>query len=431
MASTEHVLDNTPPSDVGLMTDKNGFSSSNDGVASYPETTDVIYRVEYTHKQGLKKFKALEPFELSESLDIIDTKSKSWPILEIITPVTALEGTFEEIMLERADGEKQPVIEECDSAALKDLPIRRIESSRMIIHSLHLVKAIRSIIRYYPRHTIHEGERIAFVEPYVPLLHHLDEIRGIHDELNGSSKANTQHGETVDDIKLCHALDVLLEALKSPIELCWQPVQTMLAKQKPVIDFGSLWAVFKPGQEVYFKDNSLGVHAEKPVAGMVIRTEYEYLPDHDGERKGTYQMQQENRQKGKGSSSRNLLSDPSGYAGANAIRVHIFNLQDSSVRNKCIIRRVEYRPIISYFDGVKDITELDICPCTFWDRLEGPSRRQAIINEGKEKVKILKQRCPLMEYTGSVLNIRPTFVSRYWLPLCDSTRNVHYLHDYS
>lgn len=407
MVDANNSSNSVGQADVSRPADK-GDASSHENINASIKGTDVIYRIECSHPGGLKKYKSNQPFDLDEDLGSYGIKDQEKPIIEIVTPVTAFESDFGAAKFDNDSrtGERKLKVEECDAADLKNTPIQHVDSSKLIIHSLHLVEAIQPILNYYPGQTLQKGNSITFEEPYLPLLHYVNEIRQLCNEKALAFNEQQSYGAQDEGTETHYALKVLLNVLQPYIETHWDLAQVMLADDPPKIDFESLWILFKPGVEVYFKDNQLGDHAEKPVAGIVIKVELKTDKGRKKMGKPVKLLQRLNRGRG-----RSRSSSPLRHSSDTKAVVHVFNLQDLPNSNKQGITRVEYHPEINFFDGKRDVTSLNICPCSIWDERMGFERRQSLVRQGKDKVEILKKGHALMEYTGSVLNSRPTYVS--------------------
>jgi len=117
-----------------------------------------------------------------------------------------------------------------------DFDERSMEEKELIIHSQHIIKALRTIVDYYPGQSL-LGDKITIKEPFSILVHYRKELQ--------------EYRESCDDAEAFHHIGVLLKYLDDTFEDKIKLEDARHNKQTPVVTFEMLWMLFKPGQDVY------------------------------------------------------------------------------------------------------------------------------------------------------------------------------------
>jgi hypothetical protein len=113
---------------------------------------------------------------------------------------------------------------------------RMMEQKQLIIHSPHLMKALRSVVEYYPGQSL-LGDTITINEPCSILVHYRKELR--------------EYGEQCADAEATHHISVLLKYLEDNLGYKIHEEDARYQKSTPVATFEMLWMLFKPGMDVY------------------------------------------------------------------------------------------------------------------------------------------------------------------------------------
>ena len=100
----------------------------------------------------------------------IEVVTRIWGVLTLNTPGIG------------ADGTKSPSAK-FQRVKLQDINIGKVDKTRLVIHSRPLLKALRECVKYFPGNTL-TADNIELIEPYPILIHHLDELEGLQDQLN-------------------------------------------------------------------------------------------------------------------------------------------------------------------------------------------------------------------------------------------------------
>ena len=117
----------------------------------------------------------------------------------------------------------------------EDFDERSMEQKELIIHSEPLIKALRSIVQYYPGQSL-LGDNITLKEPYPILVHYRKELQ---EYMEGT------------DAETSHHISVLLQYLQDNLGDKILEEDARYVKPTPVATFEMLWMLFKPGCDVY------------------------------------------------------------------------------------------------------------------------------------------------------------------------------------
>ncbi|KAF5500539.1 Lon protease [Colletotrichum siamense] len=185
-----------------------------------PANPRVGYRVEYRNRRT-NEFISHRIHDGTYAPDIDQTGN---PIFEVITSYKVLADTTIDLAV--------------NSLALPTYSLR--------IHSLALINAIQSVVRYYPGQDL-SGEYINVPWPYPVLVHHFDELHQFRqdclsktrDELCSREKDAAEH------------LRILIEYLEQ--EVMKEVREEQERNKKGIETFDWMWVAHKPGVTVFHK----------------------------------------------------------------------------------------------------------------------------------------------------------------------------------
>lgn len=256
-------------------------------------------------------------------------------------------------------------------AAENDVPYWK---TLLVIKSPHLYQEVRQMVSHYPgalpRLFVRDvGDSWERELPYMygPLLHLFPEIqkrvlsssesrprRDSHStKQQESTNVNPDDEFHQDVIIAADHLAILYRHLKPMYESVQADVQKSLAAEKPSIAFGTLWYVFKPGDEVYLKDEWTPWCFARVDA---VKLEWRGL------------------------------SKPESHW---SIRVWVLTSDGSRVA-----RYKPYSMKIDYFHGLKELSSLKVCPTAFWDAQQNRERRETALLRGRLLFKALRNDSP-------------------------------------
>lgn len=132
-------------------------------------------------------------------------------------------------------------------------------SSHMVIHSTHIINALKAVVAYYPDFHLH-APRVIVDAPYHVLYHHREELAAYKDN---------QPSTHEEDYKLTasHHIDVLLKYLDATYGREFREEEARHKLPNPVTTHEWYWTLFKPGQVVYAqRDGAWGAYI---VSGFV------------------------------------------------------------------------------------------------------------------------------------------------------------------
>ena len=130
----------------------------------------------------------------------------------------------------------------------KGLKIESIGGTEMIIRSSSLVKAIRTVVDYYPSQQL-AGRTITVAEPYHFLLHHRQELESVLQDKPIECGTGASH--VVRDEKTISSVKVLNAFLDSKYAKKIAEEEARHKKYPPTATFEMLWMLLKPGTRVY------------------------------------------------------------------------------------------------------------------------------------------------------------------------------------
>ena len=316
----------------------------------------INYKLEWFNQHGdlLKTFASDSPFgglELSEEASSTSPDSEeSDAILEVIRKV---EGPDPSIGRES---------EEFSKIAVDNIIISKFTSTRVIIRSKLLINTIRNMALYYPPQALSETS-LEILEPYHILMHHLDGLTRLFEELSGHSKAVTIEDGYLED-SLSHHLRVLLDFLQPVIRQQLKPIQERLERTEPVVTFDSIWYLFQPGKDVYAKDKTNGmIHA------------------------GVFSH----------------IEEGSHYDEGRHLKVQYFVLEsDGSI----LTRNGLVEVVIDHFIGEKEVLLLDVYPSKYCGDRDGGARRRDFEANGQKYLQLLRAGPQFMNLSGYAYSTR-------------------------
>jgi hypothetical protein len=118
-------------------------------------------------------------------------------------------------------------------------------STVLKIHSLHLINALRQVIRYYPGLNF-SGLPVTIPEPFMPLVHYMKELEDY--------KTNHPQGHDEDFTFITNShIDVLLGFLDQRFGQELRLERDRHLQQPPVASYEFLWLLFRPGDEIFVR----------------------------------------------------------------------------------------------------------------------------------------------------------------------------------
>jgi hypothetical protein len=233
-------------------------------------------------------------------------------------------------------------------------------STILKIHSLHLINALRQVIRYYPGLNF-SGVPVTIPEPFKPLVHYMKELEDY--------KTNHPQGHDEDFIFITNShIDVLLGFLDQRLGQELRLERERHLQQPPVATYEFLWLLFRPGDEIFVRapnkeeGDSVECHLYKLAAIKHTPLRYESL----------------------------------------IWRIDIWTSQ---------LRPYEEVLPLQPFEGEKEISSLRICPRAFLPNYS--QVREKLIARGMKFVSLFEP--SYMEHTGTTL---PEFYSRDSIEVC-------------
>jgi hypothetical protein len=345
----------------------------------------VLYQLEWRDRTQQKpSFYSSTPFtnlrlvtetvspEYQEPVRTVDKKEKHQPILEVITEI---EGTAaRDVPKPTPDNPMNPVGEHIvedlrrDEPKLPQVPVpyrleeialKYIGFTRVVIYSQLLLRALKSIVSYYPEETfsnVHIPCTIS--KPFKVLFHHRDEIKafstGGNTTYNLSNDNATQ--DKIDEVRqMIEHSKVLMDFIEPHYQIFMDNAGDRLFREIPVIQFDELWYLFLPGTDVYFQKKG-----GKVAAGVVISTK---------------------------NSTRGL-----------EIKVWYLMFDGTVLKRKASM--VE----INRYNGENEITSFNIYPCKYWDTKDGGKRRKAFESRGEAIFRLCRNKYKQVFYRGKLLD---------------------------
>ncbi|KAK1994843.1 ATPase [Colletotrichum falcatum] len=218
-------------------------------------TVDILYVLKHVGMGGkvINSQESVTPFE-----DIHDYGKASnephtsvKPILEIVTKVSTKMPEY------RPPGRVPRYRNHYDdddsvsSGSEDDFNVKpaRVTRTYMVIHSEHLINALRAVVAYYPNVDL-LGDKVAIESPYRVIVHHREALKRYrsHQPGNHSSEYARLTAEHVD---------VLLEFIEQTVGQSIRKEQERHQRSVPVATFENYWMALKPGGVIYVRKNDL------------------------------------------------------------------------------------------------------------------------------------------------------------------------------
>lgn len=303
-----------------------------DGPAQCPE---IVYKVQYKDFSGeIKGTKLLDaPYKLKKT----SYGDEGTPILEVLYSVTVW---FPKIY-KKGKADEKATLEPKSSDEKENFDERSMEEKELIIHSEHIIKALRSLVDYYPGQSL-LGDTISIKEPFSILIHFREEIQ--------------EYKESCDDAEAYHHISVLQKYLEDNLGDKILEEDQRYTRTTPVATFEMLWMLFKPGMDVY-------TQIDEQRGGFVVQ-------------------------------SCNPFVDNLKYGQIAPLKVKMFYL-DFDGR---MVGRRSHEVIITPFDGEREITSLKVFPAKFIDSNPDISPRKKLEDRGEKFYSMLMGK--QMDYKG-------------------------------
>jgi hypothetical protein len=235
----------------------------------------------------------------------------------------------------------------------------------LTIRSPFILEAMRDIIKYYPRISLHNDPFI-IMEPFCLLLHYKEELVARRNLLKEQSKAEEPSAASTADGHLTLLIDYLSERYDEALI----SERARHKRAAPTCTFEWIWLLYKPGTTVYTWDD------DTLVAYVVLEHDREMILRKDEKIRPP---------------NISMGEDPDVIKRPRTLRIQMWNLEfDGDHIGRCL--RTMY---ISPFDGEKVITTLPVFPKEFLlkDKLVHPvlTVEAALIERGKSFFDLTKR----------------------------------------
>ncbi|KAL0768205.1 hypothetical protein CaCOL14_009180 [Colletotrichum acutatum] len=125
----------------------------------------------------------------------------------------------------------------------------KIERTQMIIHSPHLINALRAVVAYYPNVNL-LGDTVTIDAPYRVIVHHLDALRQYR--FHQPASHSTEYARLT-----ANHIDVLLSFIDQAVGESIRAEQERHRRNVPVATFQNYWMALKPGEVIYVNHDDL------------------------------------------------------------------------------------------------------------------------------------------------------------------------------
>ncbi|KAH7131325.1 hypothetical protein EDB81DRAFT_137368 [Dactylonectria macrodidyma] len=246
----------------------------------------------------------------------------------------------------------------------------RISTTRVNINSTELIKAIGSLVQYYPANL--GGETLELQAPYMLIAHHYEEMeayleshRSLETPEDDSSRtdnktvgsvAEKQAYRTVGARHLAILLDYFRGAVYNDL------LEEKARHDRNSCTYGMLWYLYRPGITVYFESDG---HLSAYIVNSLDSSELVDL------------------------------------IGGRRVKQYVVNLWNLDFDGR-FVGRCAKTVTIPQFDGERQINSLKLFPCEFIDREDGGATRQRLEENGKKWYDLL--RGGQVHYSGRLLD---------------------------
>jgi len=309
-----------------------------------------------------------EPVQIVEKKSETGKKKKHQPIFEVITELigTAARDKPKPPSGKPVNPAAEPIVEDLNDEPklpqvpvpyrLEEIAIQSIGSTRIYIHSELLLRALKSIITYYPEGMTRGRIDNDIYEPFKILFHYRDEIKAFSTAGNTTYNLpndNATQDQTDEVRQMIEHSKVLMDFVEPRYQEFMDNAGDRLSNEIPLVQFDELWYLFQPGIDVYFqKDDG------KVTAGVVISTDISFRH----------------------------------------LKIKVWYLMFDGT----VLKRKASRVDINYYVGEEEITTLDTYPCKYWDRKDGGKRRKAFESRGETIFRLCQNRHKQVFYRGKL-----------------------------
>jgi hypothetical protein len=237
--------------------------------------------------------------------------------------------------------EKREAVSQLEGEGKEDFDERSMEEKVLIVHSEHIIKALREIVTYYPGQSL-LGDTITIKEPFSILVHFRKELE--------------EYRLASEDSDVRRHIEVLQQYLEDNLGEQILLEDQRHAKPTPVATFEMLWMLYKPGMDVY-------ATLDDQKAGFVVQS---VVP----------------------------VSDNAKFGQVMPLKVNMWYL-DFDGR---MLGRRRHEETIVPFEGEREISSLKVIPAAFLDKDPELSPRRKLEERGEKFYSMLlgKQ----MDYKG-------------------------------
>lgn len=254
----------------------------------------------------------------------------------------------------------------------------RVSGTSLMIHSPYLLNVLRSVVEYSAEAPDADDESFTaglFEYPYKDLFHHMHELENYRIDAKGlRAKHKPEYNEKCDE-----HIALLVAYLESLPNVSLKAAKKQWEREIPVTTFAAAWLLFKPGEDVYVRedDGSLNAYVVDKVNGGFRENNGARVPGHP--------------------------------------RPYIITVWNLVFDGKTIYRRLRTVEV-NVFDNEQKITALPLVPVKFIDETDRGVLRKRLINRGRKYHEYSKRPC-FLQYTGKGLKHGTYVVSRHrWDP---------------
>ncbi|KAF4818816.1 ATPase family AAA domain-containing protein 3B [Colletotrichum siamense] len=227
-------------------------------------TPDVLYVLQHVSLGGkvVESRESDVPFKEIPDYGARDGESTAKrdvePVLEIVTKISAYTGGSRTVHYRRMPPPRPPPVFDDDDDYVSydsdssddDVPGKlTVERTRMIIHSPHLINALRATVAYYPNINL-LGDTVKIDAPYRAVVHHRDALTKY--KFHQPSHHSSEYARTTAE-----HIDVLLNFVEQTAGESIRKEEDRYARSTPVATFENYWMALKPGEIVYVNNEDV------------------------------------------------------------------------------------------------------------------------------------------------------------------------------